>query len=83
MPATTESRAMPSIARTLLALKDFDARRRGLPGEHWGTFGAGLAVLSWARRSRSPLSRGVLMGAGGLLLLRALTGRDGPLARMR
>jgi hypothetical protein len=74
---------MLPIARTLMALKDFDARRRGIPGEHLSTFAAGLAVLSSARRARSPLWRGLLLGASGLLMVRALAGRDGPLARMR
>lgn len=67
----------------LRKLRRTDQRRDGVPGEHWATFGTSLAVFQWASGRRSKGLRLLGMTAAGLLLLRALSGRDGPLARMR
>jgi hypothetical protein len=61
----------------LAALRDFDARRPGLPGEHLLTFGAGTWLLRNARRRTSGLTRLLATAAGVALLARALSGRDG------
>ncbi|HEU4458830.1 MAG TPA: hypothetical protein VFR90_06880 [Methylibium sp.] len=69
--------AMNLMRRLQLA----DQRRGSLPGEHWATFGLGLGLLRAARRSRSPLLRAAGWVGAGLLVARAASGRDGPLAR--
>lgn len=71
------------ITRGLRALKDFDERRPGMPGEHWGAFAAAVAALNASRQPRSPLSRGALLALGCVLLVRSLSGRDGPIERFR
>lgn len=64
------------------ALREFDARRPNIPGEHLMTFGAGTLLLRSARRRGSWLMR-VLVGAAGLALIaRSMSGRDG-LRRLR
>ena len=65
----------------LAQLKDYDAHRPGFPGEHWLALGAGLAVLTASRRSRSWVKRSVGSVLGGALLYRAASGREG-LARV-
>ena len=64
-------------------LRRLDARRRGVPGEHWAAFGAGTALLSWAKRSRSPLVKAVAYATAGALVWRAASGRDGVAHRLR
>ena len=71
---------LPSLLRQL---KRRDEQRAGVPGEHWAVFGTGLSVLGWARGRRSPLLRTAATAVGVLMLIRAATGRDGPLQRLR
>ena len=59
---------------------DLDARRDGLPGEHWLAFGVGLYLL--LRRRDNVAARLISIGAGALLVVRALTGRDGAIAAL-
>ena len=66
---------------SLQQLKDWDDRRPSFPGEHWLVLAAGIAVLLAARRSPSPVMRALGPVAGGALLARAASGRDG-LAKM-
>ena len=70
-----------NLTNTWRQVRDFDSERSGLPGEHWAAFGTGLAVLSWAAGRRSSALRMLGMAGGVLLLVRALSGRDGPLDR--
>jgi hypothetical protein len=72
-----------SVVRQLRALRDADRRRTGVPGEHWATFGVALSALSAARRIRSPWLRTATTVLGGVLVLRAISGRDGAVAVAR
>ncbi|HYF60839.1 MAG TPA: hypothetical protein VEA81_17980 [Burkholderiaceae bacterium] len=64
-------------------LRRVDEHRPSLPGEHWLTFAAGLAMLYWAsRRMRRGGGTGAALAGLGLIA-RAASGRDGPLARLR
>ena len=67
----------------LKQLQQWDQRRSGVPGEHWATFGTGLALLGMARPGRSPLLRAVAGAAGVALVWRAASGRDGFLQAVR
>ena len=69
--------AEPSLIDRVVA---FDARRDSLPGEHWLAFGLGAYLL--LRHRRSTAGRLVSIAAGALFVVRALTGRDGPLAAL-
>ena len=64
-------------------LRQADQRRAGVPGEHWATFAAAYGTLRWASRVRSPLLRTAAYVVGGALVLRAIGGRDGLLAKLR
>ena len=64
-------------------LRQADQQRAGVPGEHWATFAAAYGTLRWASRVRSPLLRTVAYVVGGALVLRAIGGRDGLLAKLR
>lgn len=68
------------VVRNLRALRAADQRRAGVPGEHWATFGAAVSALAAARSIRSPWLRGLTMVVGGVLVLRAISGRDGAVA---
>lgn len=68
---------------TLRQLRRTDKQRPGVPGEHWAAFGTALAVLQWARGRRSGPLRMLGMTTSAVLAARALSGRDGPLARWR
>jgi len=59
-------------------LREFDAQRESLPGEHWLAFGLGLYLL--LRRRKSVAARAIAMAAGALFVVRALSGRDGAIA---
>ena len=61
-------------------LVELDAQRASLPGEHWLTFGLGLYLLLHHRRSAA--GRVAAIAAGALLVVRALTGRDGAIAAL-
>ena len=65
----------------LQQIKDFDRRRRGLPGEHLLTAVTGSWLLRSASRRRTVLGKAIAALAGGALLYRAASGRDG-LARL-
>ena len=67
--------ADPSLIDRLL---EFDAQRESVPGEHWLTFGLGVYLL--LRHRRSVAGRVAAVAAGALLVVRALTGRDGAIA---
>lgn len=62
---------------TLRRMKDFDAAREGVPGEHWITLGAALATWLLTRSHPSSLVRTTGMLAGAALVGRAASGRDG------
>jgi len=74
---------MHQVLAAFRRLKRYDERRRSVPGEHWAAFGAGAALLACARRARSPLLRTAALAAGGVMLYRAASGRDGPVQRLR
>ena len=69
-----------TLARNLRRLRAADRARPGVPGEHWATFGAAVSALASARAIRSPLLRTVAIVVGGVLVLRAISGRDGAIA---
>lgn len=71
------------LTDALRRIREKDVSRDSLPGEHWAAFGTSLAVLGWAIRTRSPVLRTLGLAAGGVMFVRALSGRDGPLARLR
>ena len=66
-----------SALQTIKDIKRLDDARPGIPGEHWLTLGAGVAVWLLLRRARSPVLRTVGSLAGTALLARAASGRDG------
>ena len=66
-----------SALETIRDIKRFDDARPSIPGEHWLTLGAGVAVWLLLRRARSPLLRTAGSVAGTALLARAASGRDG------
>jgi len=61
-------------------LRDFDAQRDSVPGEHWLAFAFGLYLL--LRRHRSVAGRWLSIAAGALFVMRAVGGRDGALAAL-
>ena len=61
-------------------LRAFDRNRPSLPGEHWAAFALGLYLLF--RRRRGVLGRTASALAGGALVARALSGRDGAIAML-
>ena len=67
----------PKLSEQLQAFKAFDDQRPSIPGEHWLTLGAGLALLMASARRPSLLGRAAALTAGGALLFRAASGRDG------
>jgi uncharacterized membrane protein len=69
--------SLTRLPQPLQQLKDWDERRPSFPGEHWLVLAAGVAALLAARRSPSPLIRALGSVAGGALLARAASGRDG------
>ena len=76
-PIPTNRIAQPSIFESAKDWRKYDVQRPSFKGEHWLTMGTGLALLLAARRSRSPITRKLGSAAGGALLLRAASGRDG------
>ena len=65
---------------TLKKIRQFDQNRKGFPGEHFIVGAVGSMMLNAARR-RSGIGRVLMTLAGGALLARAASGRDG-LARL-
>ena len=73
---------MDPLAPSLIErLRQWDERRASLPGEHWMTAAIGLYLLLRPRRSLP--ARLASSAAGGLLVARALAGRDGLLAAVK
>ena len=64
-------------APLITALQQLDDVRPSLPGEHWATLGLGLLLLRSSARSDSAFARLAKLAAGGLLVWRAASGRDG------
>jgi hypothetical protein len=62
---------------TLHQIKQWDASREGIPGEHWLTLGAGLLLFMTTRRSSSFLLKLGGSIVAGMLVARAAVGRDG------
>ena len=65
---------MHPIAR----LKDFDQSRSSIPGEHWLTLGAGIALWLATRKHPSSAVRLLAGIAGGFLVARAASGTQVP-----
>ena len=61
-------------------LRRWDERRPSFPGEHW--FAAAIGAYLLLRPRRSVPARIAAAAAGALFLMRALSGRDGPLAAL-
>ena len=61
----------------LQSCQDWDQRRESFPAEHWIVLGIGVALLIASRRSTSPVTRALGSAAGGAMLARAASGRDG------
>lgn len=59
-------------------LKRFDERRRSLPGEHWLTLAAGVALWAATRKHPSGAVRLLAGIGGGILVARAASGREIP-----
>ena len=57
-------------------IRAFDQNRKSFPGEHLVVGTVGSLLLNGARR-RSGVGRWLMMLAGGALLARAASGRDG------
>ena len=73
---------MLPLVHAFRLLRQADRQRPGVPGEHWATFAAAYGVLRWASRVRSPVLRTGAYVVGGALVLRAIGGRDGLLAKI-
>ena len=69
------------MLQLLRRLRDYDEQRPGFPGEHFIVAALGTSLLNSARR-RSGIGRIVATVAGGALLARAASGRDG-VARLK
>ena len=67
--------------KLLQRIQEMDRRRPGVPGEHILTAATGSWLLRSAFRRRTALGKVVSTLAGGALLYRAASGRDG-LARL-
>ena len=65
------------ISERLNQLKEADARRPDLPGEHLVVLGIGLLLLLASGRSRSFLARALIGTAAGAFLGRAASGTGG------
>ena len=59
-------------------LKRLDQRRSNVPGEHWLTLAAGIALWVATRKHPSGVVRLLAGIAGGLLVARAASGRQIP-----
>jgi hypothetical protein len=66
----------------LKQLQQWDQQRTGVPGEHWATFGTGLALVNMARSRRSPWLRLAVGVVGVAFVWRAASGRDGFLRKL-
>lgn len=61
----------------LATLKEFDANRSDLPGEHLVVLGAGLLLLLASGRSQSLIRKALIGAAAGALIGRAASGTGG------
>jgi uncharacterized membrane protein len=61
----------------LQRLYQLEQVRPSLPGEHLVTLGVGVLVLLMSRHASTMTGRIAAMAAGGALLYRAASGRDG------
>ena len=82
-PRAAVQSALGRAGELLAQVKRFDDQRPGVPGEHWFAFGTGAALLLRGRRAASPGWRAAAMRGGALFVLRAVSGRDGGLARLK
>lgn len=71
------SNLISKTQQQLQAARDWEQKRKSFPGEHWIVLGAGVAVMLASRRSASPVVRALGAAAGGALVARAASGRDG------
>ncbi len=71
------SNLISQTRRQIQSCRDWDQRRESFPAEHWIVLGAGVALMLASRRSASPVVRALGSAAGGALLARAASGRDG------
>lgn len=69
-----------SASSPLERLREWDERRPSFPGEHWLAAAAGVYLL--LRPRRSVAGRLVSAVGGAMLIARALSGRDGPIAAL-
>lgn len=65
-------------AHPIASLKRFDQSRDNLPGEHWLTLAAGIALWVATRKHPSGAVRLLAGIAGGLLVARAASGTQIP-----
>lgn len=72
-PTTNQPPQRSAFARLI----DFDQQRPGIPGEHLMAAAVGGWLVKSAIRRGSPVSRLFKVIAGGLLLARSASGRDG------
>ena len=72
--------AEDAMRQLLRRIRDFDQRRPGFPGEHFIVAAVGSSLMKSAGRRRG-VGRLLALLAGGALLARAASGRDG-LARL-
>jgi uncharacterized membrane protein len=72
------------MRQLLKRIRNYDRRRSSFPGEHFIVAAVGSSLLKSAGRKRG-VGRALAMLAGGALLARAASGRDGlaRLARLR
>lgn len=70
------------LLSALYAARRYDQRRSGVPGEHFAAASVGTALLGFGSRTRSPALKVAALLAGGALMWRAVSGRDG-IARFR
>jgi len=61
----------------LASLKEADARRPDMPGEHLIVLGVGLLLLMATGRSRSIVGRALIGAAAGAFIGRAASGTGG------
>lgn len=73
-PTSNDARPNAGIFERLLT---FDRQRPGIPGEHLMAAAVGGWLLRSALRRRSPIAMALSIVAGGLLLARSASGRDG------
>lgn len=69
-------------------IKEYDEQRAEIPGEHWLTLAAGVALFLWTRRSPSMLVTFAGSAVASMMVVRAATGRYGleqtlPLLRLK